>query len=43
MSASSKSRESQSSSISGKKQKASSSLGFQSRDHPGQGRIRVAI
>ena len=31
-----------SSSSSGKKQRASSSRGFQSRGHPGQGRIRVA-
>ena len=41
-SVSSKRKESQSSSSSGKKQKASSSQGFQSRDHLGQGRIRVA-
>ena len=32
----------QPSSSSRKKQKASNSLGFQSHDHPGQGRIRVA-
>ena len=38
---SSKRKESQSSFSSGKKQRASSSLGFQSRDHPGQGQIRV--
>ena len=37
-----KQKESQSSSSSGKKQRASSSRGFQSRGHPGQGRIRVA-
>ena len=37
-----KRKESQSSSSSGKKQKASSSRGFQSRDHPGQGWIKVA-
>ena len=41
-SVSSKKKESQSSSSSGKKQRASSSRGFQSRDHPGQGRMRVA-
>ena len=34
--------ESQSSSSSGKKPRASSSQGFQSHDHLGQGRIRVA-
>ena len=39
---SSKRKESQSSSSSGKKPKASSSRGFQGRDHPGQGQIRVA-
>ena len=39
---SSKRKESQSSSISGKKQRASSSRGFQSRCHQGQGQIRVA-
>ena len=39
---SSKRKESQSSSTSGKKQRASSSRGFQSRGHPGQGQIRVA-
>ena len=39
---SSKRKESQSSFSSGKKQKASSSRGFQSRGHPGQGQIRVA-
>ena len=37
-----KRKESQSSSSSGKKKRASSSRGFQSRDHPGQGWIRVA-
>ena len=37
-----KRKESQASSSSEKKHKASSSRGFQSRDHPGQGRIRVA-
>ena len=41
-SASVKRKESQSSSGLGKKPRASSSLGFQSHDHPGQGRIRVA-
>ena len=41
-SVSSKRKESQSSSISGKKQRASSSRGFQGRGHPGQGQIRVA-
>ena len=40
--ASGKRKESQSSSSSGKKPKASSSRGFQSRGHPGQGQIRVA-
>ena len=35
-------KESQSSSSSGKKPKSSSSRGFQSHDHLGQGRIRVA-
>ena len=35
-------KESQSSSSSGKKPRASSSRGFQSRGHPGQGQIRVA-
>ena len=39
---SSKRKESQSSSTSGKKQSASSSLGFQGHGDPGQGRIRVA-
>ena len=39
---SSKRKESQSSSGSGNKQRASSSRGFQGRGHPGQGRIRVA-
>ena len=39
---SSKRKESQSSSSSGKKPKASSSRGFQGRDHHGQGHIRVA-
>ena len=37
-----KRKESQSSSSSGKKQRASSSRRFQSRDHPGQRKIRVA-
>ena len=41
-SVSSKRKESQSSSSSGKRQRASSSRGFQSRDHPGQGQMRVA-
>ena len=41
-SVSSKRKESQSSSSLGKKPKASSSRGFQSHDHPGQGQIRVA-
>ena len=40
--ASGKRNESQSDYISRKKQRASSSSGFQSRDHPGQGWIRVA-
>ena len=40
--ASGKRKESQSSSYLGKKQRASSSRGFQSLGHPGQGRIRVA-
>ena len=39
---SSKRKESQSSSSLGKKQRASSSRGFQGRGHPGQGQIRVA-
>ena len=39
---SSKRKESQSSSNSGKRQRASSSRGFQSRGHPGQGQMRVA-
>ena len=39
---SSKRKDSQSSSSSGKKKRASSSRGFQSRDHPGQGQMRVA-
>ena len=39
---SSKRKESQFSSSLGKKQRASSSRGFQSRDHPGQGQIRVS-
>ena len=39
---SSKRKESHSSSSSGKKQRASSSRGFQSRGYPGQGWIRVA-
>ena len=42
MSASVKRKESQSSSSSGKKPRASSSGRFPSHDHPGQGRIRVA-
>ena len=37
-----KRKESQSSSSLGKKQRASSSRGFQGRGHPGQGHIRVA-
>ena len=37
-----KRKESQSSSSSGKKPRASSSQGFQSHDHPSQGRIKVA-
>ena len=37
---SSKRKESQSSSSSGKRQRASSSRGFQSRGHPGQGHMR---
>ena len=40
--ASGKRKESQSSSSLGKKHRASSSRGFQSRGHSGQGRIRVA-
>ena len=39
---SSKRKESQSSSSSGKKHKGSSSRGFQSRGHPSHGQIRVA-
>ena len=39
---SSKRKESQSFSNSGKKPRASSSSGFQGRGHPGQGQIRVA-
>ena len=39
---SSKRKESQPSSSSGKKQRASSSRGFQGRGHPGQGQIRIA-
>ena len=39
---SSKRKESQSSSSSGKKQRASSPQGFQSRGHPSQGQIKVA-
>ena len=39
---SSKRKESQSSSSSGKKPRASSSRGFQGRGHPVQGQIRVA-
>ena len=38
----SKRKESQFSSSSGKKPRASSSRGFQGRDHPGQGQIKVA-
>ena len=38
---SSKRKDSQSSSNSGKRQRASSSRGFQSRGHPGQGQMRV--
>ena len=38
---SSKRKESQSSSSLGKKPRASSSRGFQSRGHPGQGQMRV--
>ena len=41
-SVSGKRKDSQSSSSSGKRQRASSSRGFQSRDHPGQGQMRVA-
>ena len=41
-SVSSKMKESQSSSSSGKMQRASSSRGFQSRDNPDQGQMRVA-
>ena len=37
-----KRKESRSSSSSGKKQRASSSRGFQGRGHPGQGQIRVS-
>ena len=40
--ASSKRKESQSSSSSGKRQRVSSSQGFPSRVHPGQGQMRVA-
>ena len=40
--ASGKRKESQSSSSSGKKPRASSSRGFQGRGHPGHGQIRVA-
>ena len=39
--ASSKRKDSQSSSTSGKRQRASSSRGSQSRGHPGQGQMRV--
>ena len=39
---SSKRKESRSSSCSGKRQRASSSRGFQSRGHPGQGQMRVS-
>ena len=41
-SVSSKRKDSQSSSSSGKRQRASSLRGFQSHDHPGQGQMRVA-
>ena len=41
-SVSSKRKDSQSYSSSGKRQRASSSRGFQSRGHPGQGQMRVA-
>ena len=41
-SVSGKRKDSQSSSSSGKRQRASSSRGFQSRGHPGQGQMRVA-
>ena len=41
--ASGKRKESQSFSSSGKKQRASSSRGFQSRGHPGQGQMRVEV
>ena len=37
-----KRKDSQSSSSSGKRQRASSSRGFQNRGHPGQGQMRVA-
>ena len=40
-SVSSKRKDSQSSSSSGKNQRASSSWGFQSRGHPGQGQMRI--
>ena len=42
MGAGTKRKGDQSSSSSGKKPRAYSSRGFQSHDHPGQGRIRVA-
>ena len=42
VSVSSKRKDSKSSSNSGKRQRASSSRGFHSRGHPGQGRMRVA-
>ena len=42
MGAGTKRKGDQPSSSSRKKQKASGSQGFQSHDHPGQGRIRVA-
>ena len=41
-SVSGKRKDSQSSSSSGKRQRASSSRGFQSLGHPGQGQMRVA-
>ena len=42
MSVNGKRKDSQSSSSLGKRQRASSSRGFQSRGHPGQGQMRVA-
>ena len=41
-SVSSKRKDNQSSSSSGKRQRASRSRGFQSRGHPGQGQMRVS-